>query len=164
LQKCGERISKGDLPGDTDCGSTPDTTAAISKAEATLRRGIGNACGGKNKVCNAGDVGAAEDDPLSAIGWNLGTGPTIEGISCAIGISDCDDVARCLACAAGGVANGAYALYYQTLTFPGGADKSLRKCRDTIGKESAKLFAAEMKAFQQCWTAVNKAKVGVSAP
>ena len=166
LQKCEDRIVKGKLALFTDCREDSSTTAAIDKAERKLKATLSKACGGKNKVCDAGDTGGAtDDDSLASIGWEVGSCPDFESAGCINTLEDCDDIAECLVCINQAPVDRAIGLYYGALVLPSAdRDKNLNACQQAIGRETAQFFAASSSALQRCWTAVNKGKEGFSAP
>ena len=138
LQRCEERAREGG-------GACPDARAAakIAKVQSKLRAAIGKRCGGDDRAC-----GTPDDEPLAAIGWDLGTCPAPPPAACEGALADCGDVADCLACADGhGVAR-AIGLYYDALA--AGGDGAVGKCRRVIGKEGAKLLRERAKVLRAC--------------
>src|SRR5687767_9931737 len=66
LTKCELAKRAGKLPPDIACAADLPTTVTIGRAEEKLRSAVAKACGGKNAVCDAADLGADADDPLAA--------------------------------------------------------------------------------------------------
>ncbi len=158
LVKCEGAVVAGKLPPATDCSDEIKTDAAIDKAKDKMEAAIEKACGGADKECGAGN----DDDPLSAIGWDIGTCPDIETLGCSMAINNCHDVSECLECVESEAVDQAIELYYDELVPGTTADKTLNKCQQTIGKASAAFLAAKTKALAKCWDAVNKG--GIPGP
>jgi len=57
LQGCEDKRVGGKLPPTVDCRAVPEVAAARQKAGDALQSGIARACGGRNRVCDATDVG-----------------------------------------------------------------------------------------------------------
>ena len=165
LQRCEERRVKGKLPLATECRTEAGTTARIVKAEGRLRAVLWKRCGGKNKVCNAADTGAAADDSLASIGWDIGRCPDFESVGCTNLIHDCDDIADCLVCINQAPIDRTIALYYDALVLPTATgDRKLNRCQQAIGRETARFFTAKSRALQKCWAAVNRGRRGFGTP
>ncbi len=148
LQGCRDRQVAGTLPPATNCVTEPATAARIAKAEARLRGRIVGACGGADHAC-----GTADDDSLAAIGWNSGTCPDLGGKGCTNAISDCGDIADCLACAGRAAAGESMDLCYASLASGEfGTGSTLNRCQRTIGKETARYFRTAAKVLGRCWS------------
>ncbi len=147
---------KGKLPLGTDCHTDGRTAALVAKAVAKLSSLIVRGCAGKDKSC-----GTADDDDLTAIGWNIGNCPDFENAGCTNAIASCADIASCLECIGGRAVDQALALAYGALapTVPK-AQKRLNACQQSIGKAARAFLAAKSKALATCWKAVAKAGVG----
>ncbi len=165
MQRCEERVVRGKLPLGIDCANEPRTRNAIAHATTRLEKIIARACGGKNHVCNATDTGSAHDDALDTIGWDLGHCPDLEASGCKGALTDCGDVSECLRCTSEAPLDGAIALTYGTLTLPTATtDTPLNLCQRALGRQMARLFIASSQTLRQCWSAVNRAKAGYTAP
>ncbi len=161
LAKCEQAVLRGTLPAETDCHADPKAAAALAKARGKLDASIARACGGANKTCNAADTGNDADDALGAIGWDIGTCPGFENVSCGNTIADCEGVATCVACITDAAVEQARALYFDG--FEGG-DGAPRKCQAAIGKEATKFFAASSKALQLCEDQILQGKIAGPCP
>jgi hypothetical protein len=150
LGKCEERIVRGKLPVATSCAAEATTAAALAKAESKLHAGVARACGGADRAC-----GNADDDPLAAIGWDLGACPDVGGAGCSAALSHCGDVADCLVCAGTAAVAGTLGLLYDDLDLASPAGSALERCQVAIGKETTKYLVAKTKALEKCWKAVN---------
>jgi 6-phosphogluconolactonase (cycloisomerase 2 family) len=135
--------------------------AAVAKATAKLEATIAKACGGKNKICAASDVGADADDPPSAIGFPS-VCPAFFDRPCGQVIADCGDVAACIRCIADQAIDDTEGLAWGT--FAPSADKAVTKCQRAIGRTSGTLFTAVSKALQTCWKAVAKGTIPGPCP
>jgi cysteine-rich repeat protein len=157
LQKCEARKLAGALLPATDCATESSTAARIAKADAKLRAGIAKVCGGANKICDVLDSGAAADEPLFSIGWQLGACPDLRGAGCANPLVDCADVGECLGCALAQGAQQSIALSYASL-LPATPGSDLAKCQATIGSQATKFVAAKLKALAKCEDAILRGK------
>jgi hypothetical protein len=155
LAKCEDRVVKGSLPPATVCAT--EAAVKLAAAGAKLDRDVARACGGGDQVC-----GGVDDDPLAAIGWDLGTCPDPHGSGCSNALADCDDVAACLRCSIDAASERARALYFDEL-IPS-ADSDLISCQRTIGKATAKFLAARSKALATCWDKVIKGQATAPCP
>jgi len=162
MQKCEDGVLQGKRPSSFDCRGDAKTMAMIAKAEGKLRAGIGKACGGANKTCNAADSGPDADDPLLAIGWDIGACPDLARSGCGAAIADCGDVTDCLACAVGAATTVPLALVYSGRALV--PDAGVARCRRAIGKESVKALVARAKAVERCWSNVGSGAAGFRAP
>lgn len=158
-QKCRDAVLSGDLPGATDCATEPKTAAAIAAYESALARTIARNCGGDDNTCTTGD-----DLPLAAIGWAIGTCPTIPGATCGRTVASCADVATCLACLARGGVGQITRLAYDQLSPTDPDAKALRKCQATIGRAAVKLVSAQSSSLGACWRGVDKGKATAPCP
>ena len=158
LAKCEEAMVKGKLARG-DCHADPKASRAISKAEAKLRSNIAKGCGGKDKTC-----GTADDEALAAIGWDI-TCPNFEQGSCNGAITDCTDIAACVACIGEAATDRAIDIAYDALV-PSNpkTEKALNKCQVAIGKATTAFFVAKSKALAKCWVAVNANKANTPCP
>src|SRR5262245_8505822 len=93
LQSCEDGKLRGKLQAAADCRADPATVATRQAAVDTLRSRIAKDCGGRNKTCNANDVGPDADDALSAIGWGIPQCPGPEDGACRNPLTTCDDIA-----------------------------------------------------------------------
>jgi hypothetical protein len=150
LQKCEDRKAAGSVAASTDCTTETRTVSLVLGAETRLRQRVAQRCGGSDSVC-----GTPGDDSLASIGWGSVTScPGFEGGSCTNPISDCDDIATCLACVGQAAVRQAIDLYYGALDegqFGNGS--TINRCQRAIGKETSRFFAATTKALQRCWDA-----------
>jgi hypothetical protein len=147
LQKCEEKVLK------TGVGVCPDATTVtkIATAAGKLASGIDKACGGADKVCG-GDL--ADEEPPAGLGWPAAC-PNFEGNpdpACSAALTDCGDVAACIACVGEAAIDQAIALYYDDL-FPSSPGSALHKCQQGIGKAAARFVLAKEKSIQKCWDA-----------
>jgi hypothetical protein len=150
LQKCEEALLKG-----ATTGPCPDakTATKIAQAEAKLRSAISAKCGGADHSC-----GTADDDPLAAIGWNIGSCPDFETAGCTNAISNCSGISDCLSCANEAAVDQAIDLYYGALA--PSSNGSVQSCQRDIGKNAVKFLRAKSKALQKCEDAVLKGAAG----
>lgn len=157
LSKCEEAVVQGKPPCDGNAVSDK-----IGKAKDKLEAAIDKACGGTDQQCG-GDM-TGEDAP-AALGWPA-VCPSFEGETepeCNVTLSTCNDIAECLECIGKEAVEQAMDLYYENLILPS-ADKALKKCQVTIGKESTKFLAAKAKILQKCWDARLTGKHGDACP
>ncbi len=154
VQKCHEAILKGKLPADTNCLAHPHVVATIASVLTKISNTIAKGCGGKDKTC-----GTADDDPLDAIGWNIGHCPGFEDRGCTNTIADCRDIATCVTCIGEESVDQTIGLYYDTLTPT--TQKELNKCQLTIGRASTKFLLAKSAALTNCWDAAFKGTASV---
>jgi hypothetical protein len=144
LARCADRaLRAGDVAAASACGSAPATLARMTAFEASLQVKIARACGGTDQVC-----GNADDEPLAAIGWNVGTCPDLAGAGCTMPIADCGSIAQCVACttaSATGLLAGASASDLATSTAPG-----TWSCQRALAKASDRFFRAAAKALTGC--------------
>ena len=126
-----------------------------------MEAAIEKACGGADKDCGAGN----DDDPLSAIGWDVGTCPDIESLGCSMAIDDCHDVSECLECVQSEAVDQAMKLYYDELVLPSTTPtrRSTSVSRRSA-RRSAAFLAAKTKALAKCWDAVNKGAIAGPCP
>ena len=160
LQKCRERVLKGQLPPETVCEANLKTIGAIAKTRARLQSTIVKACGGKDKTC-----GTPDDDGLDSIGWGVGVCPNFEIGDCTNAIESCSDIASCLECIDDAAVDEAIALDYDgfKLTDPK-MEKDLNRCQVAMGKESIRFLIAKSKALARCWGAVSQGKGAAPCP
>ncbi len=170
LERCREQIVAGRLPGDTICSGEPKTAAAIDRAHRKLSGAIAKACGGQDKTC-----GTPDDETLASIGWDIGACPGLFTgvyfalpdpfpikrpiVYCRGTIATCADIASCVSCLADATVGQVSGLAYgQLKASDPKAQKALRKCQLTIGKESLKFLSLQSTALAKCWDAVRKGK------
>jgi hypothetical protein len=151
LSKCEGNLVAGRLPGGTDCHSESQTAAAIATAMTKLHTDIAKNCGGADRVCGAG----GDDASLISIGWGVSSCPDLENKGCTNAIANCNDIADCLACVGEQSVDQLTSLYYHDLDLGSPSGSALEKCQLTIGKVTAKFFAAKSKALQKCWNSVS---------
>jgi DNA-binding beta-propeller fold protein YncE len=147
LARCEGFKIKGKLPLATDCATEVKTVSRIASARHVLATRIANACGGDDNVCNG--------DPSERLPAVLGWGPVcpnLEGGACGMPISDCGDVAACLACIDDAAVDQAIDLAVGTMSLvePIVLD-DLNTCQQKIAKESRKFLDKKSKAVQKCW-------------
>ncbi len=147
LAKCEGKVLKGALDPGTDCATEPRTAGAISKAGAKLRALVDKACGGADLACGVG----GDDEALAAIGWDGGSCPASD--DCDFVVSDCSDIADCVACAGDAATDAAADVVAGALASAGG-DADLLKCQRTIVKSANKLLKSRSKSLAKCWKAV----------
>ena len=157
-QRCEDGIVQGKV------GTCPNAaaTAAVAKAAAKLDQLIAKACGGKNKTCNAADVGADADDAPATLGFPA-TCPSYGGEPCEQPLTGCADLGPCLRCVADGAVGDDVSLAWDGFLAPS-STKTVVKCQRAIGRSSGTLFAAISKALQKCWEAVAKNKIAGPCP
>jgi hypothetical protein len=165
LRVCKEGAVRKGVPAEpVDCPLTAQDDK-INAAEDRLLAKIAAACGGANGVCNAADAGADADEPLAAIGWDVGTCPDLNGHGCTNAIADCNDVGTCVACIGHQAVNRQNELAYDLLTAAEFATGSaVNACQVAIGKATTKYLQAKSKALQSCWAKVVGAKPGFTMP
>src|SRR5260221_2047223 len=120
-----------------DCSADVRTAAVVSRAAARLHAAIAVSCCGADGVC-----GTADDDALSAIGWDAGFCPNLDHGDCNALITDPGDIATCLACVGRAAADELAAL----TDVPPPANSSQSQCTTAVAKESARLMARTSKA------------------
>src|SRR6266404_3083150 len=140
-RRCYDAVLKGSQPG-----PCPDARASTKLAtlNASLHTRIAANCGGPNHQCGDGD-----DQPLSTIGWNIGTCPNFENGSCTNAIANCTDIADCLSCVGTAVTNQAIALTYGGFN-PSPPNAGVVKCQRVIGKRTEKFFSSQTRSLQKC--------------
>lgn len=165
LKSCKENAVKRGVPPDpVDCPLTAQDDK-INAAEQKMRDKIAVACGGANRLCNAADAGADADEPLAAIGWDVGACPDLRAHGCANAIADCGDVGTCVACIGHEAVNQANELSYDLLVAGEFATGSpVNACQVAIGKAMTKFLQAKAKLLQGCWANVLAGKSGFTAP
>lgn len=165
LKTCKESaVKKGDPASPVLCPLTAQDDK-INAAAQKLRDKIAGACGGANHTCNVADAGADADEPLAAIGWDIGTCPDLRGHGCTNAITDCDDIGTCVACIGHEAVNQSNELAYDLLNsgeFATGSD--VNKCQVAIGKATTQFLQTKAKLLRSCWSNVLAAKSGFSSP
>ncbi len=96
LDHCKRSVVKRHDPA-TLAACNPGALPNVAKAAQLLRTKIRQACGGDDRQCGVG----GDDDPLSAIGWNIPQCLGFEGQCGGIAINDCGDIGDCLVCIGG---------------------------------------------------------------
>jgi len=98
LQSCWNKVDKGKVPG--PCPDAATAQPAIAKAAAQGDAAIAKACCGKNKTCNAADIGPDRDFSVAEIGrWvQCDTVVVPGGSSCAGAITDTQTLIHCIDC------------------------------------------------------------------
>jgi len=144
LARCADRaIRAGDVAGAAACASEPTTAARIAALELKLASRIAASCGGADRVCGNGD-----DEPLSAIGWDVATCADLASAGCAQPITHCGAIASCVACTAS-LATGAVAgSSAQGLAVT--ADPALRACQRALATASDAHLRAASRATTGC--------------
>lgn len=142
-------------------GSCPDgkALAKVSKAAFKLRRVVSKACGGGDANCGTG----TDDEPLAAIGWDLGTCPGIAGGTCGGALVDCDDVTDCVQCAGEAAVDQVLGLTYASLNLAN-SGPSIERCQRAIGKKASLFFTGVNKALHRCEEAVIKGQLSGTCP
>lgn len=144
LARCADgALRAGDVAGATACAGAPATVARLAVFAATLNTKIARACGGADEVC-----GNADDEPLAAIGWDVGTCPDLAGAGCTMPIMHCGSISQCVACTAGSAVAllaGASATDLAPSTDPG-----LWSCQRELAKASDRSFRAAARSLTAC--------------
>jgi len=143
LQRCGDRVLAGRLPPSTDCTADP----ALAAADAKLDTGIARACCGDDGSCGTGD-----DEPLAAIGWDVGQCPDFESLGCTGAIATPADVGACLAC----LARAGGARLVELSLGHARPDATWLACERALGKEVARYARTASKVLARCWDARNR--------
>jgi len=149
LTNCERDIVVGKLPPSTDCHAEPKAAMLIAKAATKLQETIANSCGGADKVCGTPDG----DDAPASVGWGA-ICPNFENGSCNNAISDCNDVADCLACIGEAAVDQAEALYYDAFT-PSEKGSDVNRCQREIGRSATAFLRNKSRALANCWVSVN---------
>jgi hypothetical protein len=165
LKTCKEgSVRRGDPASPVECPVTKQDDK-INAAAQRMKDKIAASCGGKNKLCNAADVGVDADEPLAAIGWDIGACPDLRGQGCTNPINDCNDIGTCVACIGHEAVNRASELYYDLLVATEFATGSaLNKCQIEIGKAATKFLQAKTDLLRGCWSKVLASKAGFTSP
>ena len=150
LQKCEDARVSGAIPAGTDCSTNGTVTNVITHAQTKLTNKLASSCGGQDHTCGTGD-----DENLVSIGWgNIGTCPGLKGASCSNAISNCADIATCLACVGRSAASQTVALDYGSLNSAEfGTNSPTNLCQRSLGGAASKFFLDRLKAVQKCWDA-----------
>jgi hypothetical protein len=165
LRVCKEKSIKKGVPSNPVECPLPAQDDQINAAAQKMLAKIAVSCGGANGICNASDVGADADEPLAAIGWDIGTCPDLSGQGCTNAIADCNDIGTCVACIGNEAVNRANELYYDLLTpaeFTTGS--AVNDCQVAIGKAATKFLQTKSKLLKSCWANVLAAKPGFTSP
>ena len=156
LTNCEIGKVKGKLDAGTDCQAEPKAAAKLAQAAAALRKALDKACGGADKTCGAD----AADEAPPALGFDA-TCPDLAPARCDEVLSDCGNVATCLACVDDAAADRVLTLAFGALvpTDPTSkTEKRLNKCQRAIGAAVETFFAAKSDALRKCWNARAKGK------
>jgi cysteine-rich repeat protein len=155
LQRCRDAVLTG-----KSTGPCPDAKASakIVKAGTKLQAAIARRCGGADQDCGT----TGDNEALSAIGWNVGNCPGIDGGSCGNAIANCNDVAACVRCVGETTVDQGLGLVYDDLAST--SDKTVTACQRTLGKESTKFLRAARKALAKCEDGRMRGTVGGSCP
>src|SRR5204862_7596785 len=130
----------------TNCTTEADTVPLLTKADGRLRAHIASSCGGADRTC-----GNADDIPLAATSWDVGTCPGFRGAACNGAVSDCNGIASCVACVGTAAVDQAIGLAYGDLASSEfGRGSALNHCQRRIGKETVRFFRASAKALARC--------------
>lgn len=162
LTNCEIRKVKGKLAAGTDCHAEPKTAMKLAQAAAGLRTALDKACGGADKTCGADAPGEAP----SSLGFDA-TCPDLTPVRCDEVLTDCGNVATCLACVDEAAVDRLVALAFGALvpTDPKNkAEKRLNKCQRKIGAAAEAFFAAKSDALRRCWNARAKGKHANACP
>ena len=159
IGKCRGKVVAGDLPPATDCALEPATAVTLAKARAKLDAVVAKACGGADKLC-----GTADDEDLTAAGWNAPVCPDVAGGACAHPIDDCGDVAACVACIGAASTGRTLATTYDAFALASPAGSRLEKCQIAIGKATVAFTSAKSAALARCWQAVRQGKATAPCP
>jgi hypothetical protein len=165
LRTCKEgAVKRADPASPTDCPLTKHDDK-ITAAAQKLKDKIAASCGGKNKACNATDVGEDADELLADIGWDIGTCPDLAGEGCINAINDCNDIGTCAACIGQAAVDRASEIAYDLLVaseFGTGSD--VNRCQVAIGKAGTKFLRDKSKILRACWGKVLAGKAGFTSP
>lgn len=165
LRKCKESAVKKGVPASPVLCPLTEQDDKINAAAQKLQDKIAASCGGKNKLCNLADTGEDADEPLAAIGWDIGACPDLAGHGCTNAINDCNDIGVCAACVGHQAVNRGNELYYDLLEPSEFATGSpVNKCQVAIGKAATKFLQAKAKVLRVCWASVLAAKPGFTSP
>jgi hypothetical protein len=147
-ERCAQAVVKQSAPG-----PCPDPAAAakIASAAGKLAKGIAKTCGGDDKLCG-GDT--TNEEPPAGLGWPaLCPGfPDAQAPDCTTPITDCGDIAACIACVGGAAVDQATALAYGALT-PTDPSQAINKCQRAIGAATARFALAKEQSIRKCWDA-----------
>jgi len=151
-------------PLDTQCGQRAAHGRPDRQSRAGMRKLIARKCGGKNKICAASDSGAAADDSLASIGWNLGTCPDFDDAGCANEIHDCAGIADCLACVNRTPLGSAVALTMTSWCSHGDVQPSPQQVSAGDRSRGHALLHDCARALSSCWGSFNRGKKGFGSP
>lgn len=142
MNKCDAAVVKGDITG--PCPDTA-TSAALSDVAAKLAATIAKSCCGEDKICgNSDDITTP-----AALGYGTLCADAADGSDCStITLADLSTLDECIACNAGGNADGVLATAYDSRVSTTDAD--LIKCQLEIGAKAAKLYGAASKEVSKC--------------
>jgi hypothetical protein len=144
LARCADRaLQAGDVAAAAACASEPATAARLAALEAKLAGRIAASCGGADRTCGNGD-----DEPLSALGWDVASCADLGAAGCVLPITDCGAIAQCVACtvaSATGIVAGSSAHDLAAT-----ADPVLRGCQRALAAASDAYLRAASRALTSC--------------
>ncbi len=146
-ERCADRVIVGLLPAGTECRNDSATALRISGAAEKASAGVVRACCGVDGRC-----GTPDDDPLAAVGWDIGSCPNLQNGACTNPIGGDADIPVCFTCVGGAAVDRLIGLYFGP-SGPAPAAPPLGSCRRAIGKEAARFLIARSKALRKCWDA-----------
>jgi hypothetical protein len=155
LQHCWDNVVAGKKDGPCPDQKSNDR---IAIQRAKLQNSIARRCGGIDGTCSV----TADNDPLPAIGWNIGQCPNFERGSCTNSINHCQHISSCLLCINDKALDQAIDLYYGSRVPT--EDREIRKCQRSIGKEASKFYQAKGKALGKCEDLVLKGAIPGPCP
>jgi len=158
LASCASRaLARGDAAAAADCEADPFTAARLADLAGDMAISIAAACGGGDGTCNG-----AGDEPLGAVGWDVGTCPDLAGSGCAMPIEHCGSVAACLACNA--VAAGDLVAAATTAGFVAPATAAVTSCQRALTSVSGKNLRIEARLVGKCLAKVATGKSAGPCP
>lgn len=144
LARCADQaLRAGDVAAAASCATNPVVVPRLAAFAAVLQGKIARSCGGADRVC-----GNADDEPLAAIGWDIGVCPDLAGAGCSMSIAHCGSIAPCVACAAGSASSllaGA-----TTADLVPTTDKDLQSCHRALAKAVDRSLRAASSALTSC--------------
>lgn len=147
IERCEQSLLKHKVAG--PCPD-PAASTAIANAASKLSVGIAKVCGGDDKTCG-GDL--VDEEPPAGLGWPPAC-PSLPGAdsACTFPISDCGDIAACIACVGTAAVEQARSLAYGTLVDTDPA-QALNRCQRAIGAATARFTVAKEQQLRKCWDA-----------
>jgi hypothetical protein len=149
LRRCEKLRLQGVLSAAVDCQT--NSADELQGIRIDLEDAIGKACGGADKIC-----GTADDVTLAEAGWaDVTQCPDIDGSGCTNAISNCADVAECIACTGAAAANEVASLTFDRFTTSEFGTKSdVNACQQAIGGATTKFLEVSAKALAKCWSSL----------